>query len=192
MTKYIFHGGGTKKELGNNDLFYAEFVKDVPNNGVILLVYFASRTDDNSDRITYDTQKCKEFSNGKHFEVQVAVIEDFVGQVINANAIYFRGGSTKKLLNILRQFPSLKPLFENKIKTVAGSSAGAYALSTLYSSHYEDSVEFGLGIVPVRVVTHYKSETMPPKNGAVNALKETRHDLQLIILKEGEWQSVVQ
>ncbi|HEY0964609.1 MAG TPA: Type 1 glutamine amidotransferase-like domain-containing protein [Candidatus Paceibacterota bacterium] len=192
MTKYIFHGGGTRKDSSNNDTFYAEFVKDIPDNGVLLLVYFASRTDDNSERIAYDTQKCEEFSNGKKFDIQVATMSDFIAQVSEADAIYFRGGSTEKLLNTLKQFPYLKPYFENKHKTVAGSSAGAYVLSTLYSSHYEDVAAPGLGIVPVRVITHYKSEKMPPKEGAVKALGETRQELQLITLEEGEWQSVNQ
>ncbi len=192
MTKYIFHGGGTRKESGNNDSFYKELVSEVPSEGILLLVYFASRTEDNSDKIAYDTQKCREFSNSNDLAVRVATTDNFTDQVAQADAIYFRGGSTQKLLDTLKQYPDLKPYFENNNKTVAGSSAGAYALSTLYSSHYEDKAESGLGIVPVRVITHYKSETMPPRDGAIKALMETREDLQLIILEEGQWQSVTQ
>ena len=192
MTKYIFHGGGTRKESGNNDSFYAELVKDIPEHGLLLLVYFASRTADNSERIAYDTQKCREFSNGKDFDVEVATIGEFINQITKADAIYFRGGSTEKLLNTLKQFSDLKSCFENKTKTVAGSSAGAYVLSTLYSSHYEDIAAPGLGIVPVRVITHFRSEKMPPKEGAIEALKETRQDLGLITLEEGEWKVVIQ
>lgn len=190
MTKYIFHGGGTRKESGNNDSFYVELVKDVPDNGIVLLVYFASRTEDNSDRISYDSGKCKGFSSGKKFAIEVATMETFIEQAMNADTIYFRGGSTEKLLNALKQFPKLKSAFENKDKTVAGSSAGAYALSTWYSSHYEDMAAPGLGIVPVRVITHFKSETMPPKDGAIERLKITDTELPLITLKEGEWECV--
>ena len=192
MTKYIFHGGGTGKKSGNNNSFYMELVKDIPKNGLLVLVYFASRTEDNSDRIAYDTQKCREFAGGKNFDVQVATTDNFIEAITKADAIYFRGGSTEKLLNTLKKFANLKPYFENKSKTVAGSSAGAYALSTLYSSHYEDNASPGLEIVPVKVITHYKSETMPPKEGAIKILKDTRQDLQLITLEEGEWESVVQ
>ena len=49
----------------------------------------------------------------------------------------------------------------------------------------------GLAIVPVRVVTHFQSEKMPPKAGAVEALKNTAQDLRLIILREGEWEVVL-
>jgi peptidase E len=190
MTKYIFHGGGTRKESGNNDSFYTELMKDVPTDGVVLLVYFASRTEDNSDRIAYDSEKCKKFSDGRSFRIEVATMETFIDQVTNADAIYFRGGSTEKLLNTLKQFPELKSAFENKDKTVAGSSAGAYALSTWYSSHYENIAAPGLGIVPVRVVTHFKSETMPPKDDAIKVLQMTHPELPLITLEEGAWECV--
>lgn len=182
MTKYIFHGGGA----GSDD-FYAELVKEIPSKGTVLLVYFASRTDDNSDRIAYDTQKCKEFSLGKDIVVQVATLEGFEQQAAVSDAIYFRGGSTEKLINALKQFPSLKAALENKPKTVAGSSAGAYALSTLYSCHYEDRAAEGLGVVSVRVVTHYESKSMPPRERSVEMLRNIRNDLDLIVLREGEW-----
>ena len=53
------------------------------------------------------------------------------------------------------------------------------------------AVAEGLGIVPVRVVTHYESATMPPRSGSVDILCNTRTDLDLIVLKEGEWKVVV-
>lgn len=51
MTKYIFHGGGTTEESKMNDSFFREISKDVKEAGNILLVYFASRSDDNSEKI---------------------------------------------------------------------------------------------------------------------------------------------
>jgi len=187
MTKYIFHGGGVNPETGANDSFYTELMKDLPDGGTVLLVYFASRTDDNSERIAYDTETCKKFTTVENVSVNVASEENFIEEAKEADVIYLRGGSTEKLLDTLREYPNLKEVFENKNKTVAGSSAGAYALSTLYSCHYIDRAAEGLGIVPVRVVTHYESTKMPPKDGSVEILNETRTELDLIILKEGEW-----
>jgi peptidase E len=160
----------------------------VPKNGTVLLVYFASRTDDNLDRIPLDTEQCKKFSEGKSLDVIVATPEDFSNQLAGADAVWFRGGSTEKLLTALRAYPNLKE--ELVGKTVAGSSAGAYALSTYFSSHYEDVIAEGLGIVPVRVATHLGSSTMPPRPGAVEALKNTAKELYLIELHEGEWKVV--
>lgn len=106
-----------------------------------------------------------------------------------ADVVYFSGGSTENLLTALRNYPNLKEKLEGK--TVAGSSAGAYALSTFFSSHYEDKAVEGLGIAPVRVDTHFESETMPPKPGAIESLKNIAQGLKLIVLKEGEWKVVV-
>ncbi len=188
MTKFIFHGGGTRPTSEGNDSFYKELVKDVPDGGTVLFVYFASRTDDNRERIAQDTTRCNEFADGKSLNVLVATPEDFLDQVAVSDAIYFRGGSTEKLLTALKQYPDLKAKLNGK--TLAGSSAGAYALSTYFSSHYEGIIAEGLGIAPVRVVTHFESSTMPPKAEAVEALRNMDSDLELIILREGEWKVV--
>jgi len=192
MTKYIFHGGGVNPETGTNDSFYTELMKDLPDGGTVLLVYFASRTDDNSERIAYDTEACKSFTTVKNVNVVIASRENFIEEAKGTDVVYLRGGSTEKLLDTLREYSNLKDAFEIKNKTVAGSSAGAYALSTLYSCHYTDRAAEGLGIVPVRVVTHYESTKMPPRDGSVEILKNTQTDLDLIILKEGEWSVVSQ
>lgn len=187
MNKYIFHGGGsTKGEIGNQT-FFRELVKDVPENGTVLLVYFASREDDYTERMMYDTEKCNE-STSKKLNIVVANKANFIQQVLSADAIYLRGGSTEKLINTLKEYPDFTNSLQNKNITVAGSSAGAYALSTLYSSHYEDIAAEGLGIVPVRVVTHYLSEKMPPREEAIKILKKTKQELPLVTLEETEWE----
>ncbi len=187
--KYIFHGGGARIESDSNTDFYRELVKDVPEDGTVLFVYFASRGDDYNERLMHDREQCIKVSEGKNLSFLVATEEVFIEQVAKADAIYLRGGSTQKLLDSLKGYPNLRKHFEGKI--VAGSSAGAYVLSTFYSSHYEDVASEGLAIVPVGVVTHFQSEKMPPKAGAVEALKNTAQDLRLIILREGEWEVVL-
>jgi len=189
MTKFIFHGGGLSNNTHSNDSFYKELVKEVPENGIVLLVYFASRSENDEDRIYHDIQRCKEFAS-VNVEVLVATQEEFIHQVATASAIYLRGGSTEKLLTALNKYPDLKEKFNGK--TIAGSSAGAYALSTYFSSHYEDIAQEGLSIAPVRVVTHYESEKMPPRTGAVEALRKIAPELELIVLREGEWKVVQQ
>lgn len=186
MTKFIFHGGRVGQDSAS-DPFYKELVKDVPRHGMVLMVYFASRSENNNARIQYDIQKCKEFAS-VDLRVLVATPKTFMDQLAIADAVFLRGGSTEKLLEALRRYPNLKEKMVGK--TIAGSSAGAYALSTYFSSHYEDIAQRGLAIVPVRVVTHYGSEKMPPRPGAVEALKNTAQELELIVLREVEWRVV--
>jgi peptidase E len=186
MNKYIFHGGGATQEKNTNETFFAEVVKNIQDGGTLLLVYFASRDDDYTERTKFDTEKFTK-ATLLDINIEVATKENFIAQVKEADAIYLRGGSTDKLINTLREYPDFESVLKSKPKTVAGSSAGAYALSTYFSSHYDDVVANGLGIVPVKVVTHFESKKMPPKPGAVEALRNIAEELPLIIVKESEW-----
>lgn len=186
MNKYIFHGGGCTQESESNETFFTEIVKNIPENGNLLLVYFAARNSDYTERIQFDSEKFRAVVNTE-FTIEIATKEKFISQINNADSVYFRGGSTEKLIDTLREYPEFESALTSKTRTVAGSSAGAYALSTYFSSHYEDKISKGLGIVPVRVVTHYKSDKMPPREAAIEALKGTNTELPIIILKEAEW-----
>jgi len=185
MTKYILHGGFTRRDNELNRAFYTEFARDIPDGATVLLVYFASREDDNSAKFKEDTENIQKHAEGKKFTFLMATEKDLLEQITQAAAVLFHGGSTSKLLRILRTYPDLKPLLESK--TVVGSSAGAYALARYGSSHSEEVVREGLGFVPLRVVCHYESPELPPSMASVEALKNTAPELELVYLKDFEW-----
>jgi peptidase E len=185
MTKFILHGGFTRRENELNRSFTEELVHDIPNGGEVLLVYFASRSHDTQEVFE---EMCKKFHDqavGKKFTCTKATRGDFIEQLIRADAVYFHGGDTNKLLEILQSYPDLKPLIAGK--TIAGSSAGAYILATLGASHSEDRMRSGLALVPLRVVCHYESPEMPPAEGAVELLTKTSPELELVLLRDCEW-----
>jgi len=186
MTKFILHGGFTRHENELNRSFYEEFVRDVPEQGTVLIVHFASREEDTAVAFDEQCRKFAEQAQSKNMSFVKATEENFIEQLKQADAIYFHGGSTNKLLRILRTYPDLKPLMEGK--TIAGSSAGAYALAKLGTSHSEDAMREGLGLVPLRVVCHYESPELPPAEGAISLLKRTAENLELVLLKDCEWQ----
>lgn len=185
MTKFILHGGFTRYENELNRSFYEEFMRDVPEHGTVLIVHFASREDDTTVAFDEQCRKFAEQAQGKTVNFVKATEKDFTEQFKEADAIYFHGGSTNKLLRVLRTYPDLRPLTEGK--TIAGSSAGAYALAKLGASHSEDATREGLGWVPLRVVCHYESPELPPAEGAVSLLRTTSEDLELVLLKDCEW-----
>lgn len=112
-------------------------------------------------------------------------MRDSLEEVQNADAVYLHGGSTNKLLRLLREFPSLEQYIQGK--TVAGSSAGAYAIAKYGASHSEDAMREGLGLAPLRVVCHYESSELPPAPGAVALLQNTATELELVLLRDFEW-----
>lgn len=185
MTKYILHGGFTGEDNDLNHAFYEELARDIPNEGTILLCYFASREDDNTNKFKEDGERITKYSHGKHFTFLFATQEEFLNQLKQSDALYIRGGSTNKLLRVLRDYKDFTVMFLNK--TIAGSSAGAYALAKYGSSHSESEVREGLGVVPVRLVCHFESPKLPPDMRAVEELARTAEDLELVTLKDFEW-----
>lgn len=188
MTKYILHGGYTSTDNEPNRTFYEEITRDVPNEGTILLCYFASKDVDNSVRFKEDSERLKEQSHNKNLKFLLANEKDFIEQLRQSNALYMRGGSTPKLLGVLKNYPEFKESLDGK--TVAGSSAGAYVIGRYSAFHDDESggqVREGLGFLPLRVVCHYESADLPPNPQALSALENMNQDLELIYLKDFEW-----
>lgn len=185
MTKYILHGGFTGKDNELNRTFFEEIGRDTPDGGTVLLVYFASKLEDSPNKFEKDRERIAKQSHGKNLNFVLADKERFIEQLKQADAVYIRGGNTEKLLATLRSYPDLRPLVQGK--TVAGSSAGAYALSKLSVSHDGKKLCEGLGILPLRVVCHYESQELPPYPGSVEFLEETAKELELIKFKDHEW-----
>lgn len=188
MTKYILHGGFTRKDNDLNRTFFEEVVRDVPDGGTILLVYFASKGLDELEKSAEDATNFQKQSHEKNLTFLLANEKDFMEQVKKADAIYMRGGSTPKLLEILRKYPDLKECLDGK--TFAGSSAGAYAIGCYSPFHDDESggeVRKGLGLLPLRVVCHYESPDLPPNPRALASLKNMTPELELLLLKDFEW-----
>ncbi len=188
MTKYILHGGFSRKDNSSNRAFFKEIGKDVPDGGTVLLVYFASESDDPVDterRFEQHSQLITEESGGKKLHYILATKEDFAEQVQVADAIFLNGGSTDKLLEALRAYPDLRALFDGK--TVAGSSAGAYSLASYGTSHSHSNGYTGLGHVNVRLVCHFESEELPPNRESLEKLSQIAPELSLVTLRDFEW-----
>ena len=188
MTKFILHGGYTSTKNELNRTFYEEIARDVPEGGAILLCYFATQDEDNSTRFKEDSERILKQSHGKNFTFLFAHEEDFIEQLKKSNALYMRGGSTPALIRALEKYSDLRKCLDGK--TVAGSSAGAYAIGRFSPFHDDEpggEVREGLGLLPLRVVTHYESPDLPPNPKALASLKSMVQDLELVLLKDCEW-----
>lgn len=185
MTKYILHGGFTREDNESNRGFYDEFMKDVPDGGTVLLVYFAARDEKDAEKTNAHIQMCKDASIGKTVDFVVASREHFIEEIKKADTIFFNGGSTSKLMREMEPFGNFKTSIEGK--TIAGSSAGAYMMATYGASHSEEILREGLGLVPVRLICHYQSPKLPPSELSVDLLLRTAQEFELIYLKDFEW-----
>ncbi len=187
MTKFILHGGFTRVENEINDAFYAECMKDTREKVMVLLVYFAAR--EQNDAIESELHHRVQFAKAnpqKEIHYIVATKEGFMDEVRQADVVFINGGSTNKLLSVLRTYENLEESLLGK--TVAGSSAGAYALSSFGTSHDDAVIREGLGFVKIRVVCHFESLKLPPNQDAVDLLIASNTELPLVYLKDFTWQ----
>ncbi len=182
MTKFILHGGG---EGGGNELhddFFCEIVKNLPEEAKVLCVYFAV-----PDELVEEKHRAYEeyFSrcnkNGKAIELKIATRENFIEELGQADAVYFRGGDTLLLLDAIKKYPKFEKEILKK-KVVAGSSAGVYFLANYAYSNSRDIIYKGLGILPIKVNCHYT------KGKDLSRLEKMEGEW--LLLKEGEYKII--
>jgi peptidase E len=185
MTTFILHGGFTRDKNKLNRSFFREITKNIPDGGTVLFVYFAGRDNEIGEKFEEDKQNIIAEARSKRLNIVLATEEDFIEQVKQSDAVYIRGGDTAKLLSTLKKYPNFEEAIQGK--TIAGSSAGAYALSTFFFSNDRNAVFEGLGILPLRVLCHYESKKYERKGNALETLNHYPQDLELVVLKDYEW-----
>ncbi len=174
MTKFVLHGGATRKEDPSNKDFFNEMLKGF-DNPRILLVYFA-KTEDTWDEL----EKEDKVNFGDNGRISRATKEGFSEQVGEADVIYMRGGDTFLLLEELKKV-NFKELIKGKV--VGGSSAGTYVLVKNFYNHDRDRLEEGLGILNKKALCHYSEDRTP----RLEELKKRGEKLDIIILKDCEF-----
>ena len=187
MTKFILHGGFTREANELNDRFYQEFVKDLKEGGTVLFVYFAREKDEYQKLFKQDSTRVLETVGEKKLNAILAEEENFIEQVKNADALFLRGGDTDKLKNTIKKYKEFPKAIEGKV--VAGSSAGAYLFSTFHGSASFGGVHEGLGILPIRLICHYKSQSGIFDHVGEKELEEIKKypdHLELVVLKDFE------
>ena len=185
MTKFILHGGRTPIENESNRAFFHEIAKDVPDGGIILMVYFVYKGDPIRN---FEQQKAWLSGNPeeKKFNFVFAERERFVDELRSADAVYFHGGDTDKLLEIVKNISGFEKILEGK--TVAGSSAGAYIFCSCFTPSDKGAIQEGLGTLPIKLVCHYNSPDFDVREEAARRLKEEcSPELELVLLGDTEW-----
>jgi peptidase E len=190
MTKYILVGGYPHKAADGGKAFAEELVHGI-NQPVKLLDCLFARSQDNWPKAF---EQDKEFFS-KHlpnvrFEIELANPSSFIEQVKWADAVYIRGGTNELLLvAFLKQGSDLWSALEGK--TLAGSSAGANAISKYYYGLDDLTFEEGIGLLPIKTIVHWQSDYNAPNinwESAYEGMKEFGDkSLPICTLKEGEF-----
>ena len=176
MTKYILHGGDTFKKNDDNNNFFREMTLGLEGRIKILLNYFAREESEFNKLAKQDIKRLLRYSKNKNLEFQIATPEKFKKQLRWMNVMYMGGGRTIKLLKKLRNIKNIKRLLEGKV--IAGSSAGAYALSRYYYGNNSKILGKGLGVLNIKCYCHCK----PEDTKIIKKLIGYKEELPLILL----------
>jgi peptidase E len=190
MTTYILHGGFTKVQNELNTNFYKEIVRLTPDGGTILLICFARGDAEYKKACVELADRIAKYKGEKKLTTICANYDNFMGQVRGADVLYLDGGDTNELLTILKKYPEITNPDTLANKTIAGSSASALVLAKYYHSSSYGGIHEGLGILPIRIICHYKSPEFDNKDDPLTLMQEHPNNLELVILKDYEWKVI--
>jgi hypothetical protein len=177
MTKFVLHGGFNKEIGFIKDGFFQEMLKDVPQDTKVLLVYFAESEEMKPIRTEQGINQFEKNRDLRNIEIKITSPDTFIEDCKWADVIFFSGGRTMRLMEVLKKYKGLDEIFKGK--TIGGDSAGANFLGLYFYSKGSQEVGKGLGILPVKIFVHYKDDIPNP-------LAEIEPDLETVFLREYE------
>ncbi|MBP6925745.1 MAG: Type 1 glutamine amidotransferase-like domain-containing protein [Candidatus Pacebacteria bacterium] len=189
MIKIILVGGYTTKAEDGGKALAQEMVAGFAEPVKILDCMFARNKQYWESSLAEDVLFFKNHLPDTKIDVQLARPDSFLEQIAWADVIYFRGGSDALLMDALSLQSGWEKLLDEK--TIAGTSAGACALSAYYYELDDDSgLGQGFGLVPVKIVVHYRSNY---NAGNIDwdyidrVMDEHYPNVEKVNLKEGEF-----
>ncbi len=174
--------------------FCEAFVADVPEPYRILICYFARPIASWPEAFKQDKMWIQSFFPDKRITFQLASVDKLISQVQWAQGLFLKGGNAEQLLQeLLHQHADWLKFLDGK--TVAGTSAGADVLARYYYLLDTPGIAKGLGVLPIKVLVHYRSDYNAPNidwDKAYTELQSHGENLPVITLREGEFKIVKQ
>ncbi len=193
MTKYILAGGRVHVAPDKGKAFIDELVKNFTHKPVkILVCLFAVAKEQWQEKFAGDQEYFSKFISD--FELELADENIFTEQVRSSDVIFLRGGHTRPLMDLLTRNTDWLQELDGKV--LAGTSAGAEAISKYYFVTKTNRNGEGLGLLPIKFIPHWKSTHFDdePQNidwdKIYSDFKNYKEDLELIVLKEGEYKVI--
>lgn len=193
--KVILSGGYVSRAVDGGVAFCKEIIANPLKPTRVLECFFGLADNAWSSAMEKDQKMFNKMVPDVRLEFQIASWQSLVDQIKWADVIYFRGGETQKLYNYLNGISGWQEALIGKV--VVGASAGAYILSELYVPALEPpSLKKGFGLIPVKIVTHYRSTFLHNGNKEESNLFWDQVDkimdgadpkLEKIQLREGEF-----
>lgn len=182
-------GGGNPQSAPDGGVaFCEEIVTGFDQPVKILDCLFARSPEKWEEAFSEDKEFFTRCLPNTNLQMQLADPNQISEQIRLNDILYICGGTTLTLLNELKKIEQWQILLAGK--TIVGLSAGTNALSRYYYGLDGLKIEEGLGLVPVKVITHWRSNYNAPNidwDKAYLDLESHKESLRLIHLAEGEF-----
>lgn len=192
MTKFVLLGGYAHKAPDEGRSFYQELVKGIKKPIKVLMCYFARERGDWDRKFKEDVSVFSSHLPTIKIDFFLASSEEFLQQIADADIIYIKGGEMEPLFSTLKQIPRWETALCGKV--VAGSSAGAYLLSSYYYDMHDAKIHEGVGLVPIKSIVHFESDYYGYTNwqNALENVKAFHPELETVALREGEFRVFIE
>ena len=194
-TKFILAGGFAGRSPDGGAAFCREVTAGLSAPVRVCECLFALPLENWHDSLSADREFFRRALPDVPLEFVRADQSSFLRQIEESDVIYFRGGSTEKLMRTLDSIDGWSDAIHGK--TVVGSSAGAYMLSRHYlDMNNPGDLLCGFGLVPVTLVAHYRSSAatdgyiarkLPDWDEVDSEMSRMAGEAQVLKLREGEF-----
>jgi peptidase E len=174
-TTVILHGGNSGKKCDDNDKFFYEIISSTDSDVVrVLCIYFARPEHRWEDSYAEDQSIFLNLAidTGREIETKMASynMDELRDNIKHADVIFINGGLRGHLKETLEQPGNFPELIAGKV--LVGISAGANILSKYYYSTVADEIREGIGLLPIKLITHYDKGMDEQINRLTNYGKE--------------------
>jgi len=155
MTKYVLNSGGLGDNTDSAKRFFAELVKGHGQNPRILMCFFAQPREEWEKRFgSYKKAFSKFMPEGIKPVYKMAFPESYQEQVAESDVIYCHGGDDHLAMYWFKKL-GVPEVWKGKV--VGTNSATTHALARHFWTCDWRQLNDGLGVLPIKVISHYKS-----------------------------------
>ncbi len=192
MTKYVLNSGGVGRHPKLARKFFGEVFKDLGPSPKLLICCFAQPREDWESKFKIDNDRQELFPESQVPQLELAFPETLAEQVKACDAIYIHGGDDHLMQYWLKKF-DIPNLWEGKVVATNSASSNALAKS-FWTCDWRMNMD-GLGILPIKFISHYQSDYgIDDPRGAIDwdEAKQSQivygdTSLPIYSLKEGEY-----
>lgn len=187
-SRTLLHGGNSNKKSDKNYQFFRAIISGTGKSTIqVLCVYFARPEGRWEDSYAEDQSifRALGLETGIDIETKLATydLDELLQDIANCDVLFINGGFKGHLKDTLLAIgvDNFRQILQGK--TLVGISAGANILSKYYYSQGADDIREGVGLLDIKLLTHYTAE----KPDQLAKLKAYKEDLPIFTVTEEEY-----